>query len=89
MPVTLNALRKFLNNSGCIESRVLHDPGSAIIFIEFRCARKPGRPCRSVVAVDRQAPHVAERVLKKVGRDLAPCLGRGWETRIPQEDPFG
>jgi hypothetical protein len=89
MPVTLNALRKFLNSSGCIESRVLHDPGSAIIFIEFRCVRGTGKSCRSVVTVDRQAPHVATRVLKKIGKDLAPCLGRGWEARIPQEDPFG
>ena len=89
MDVTLNALRRFLNQSGCIEARVLHDPGSATIFIELRCERKTGASCRAVVALDRQMPFVPERVLKKIGRDLAPCLGRGWQTRIPQEDPFG
>jgi hypothetical protein len=89
MPVTLNALRRFLNRSGCIEERVLHDPSSASIFIEFRCVRKSGRTCRAILAVDRQAPQLADRVLVRLGRDLAPCLGQGWHTRIPDEDPFG
>jgi hypothetical protein len=78
MTVTLNALRRFLNRSGCIEERVLYDPGSASIFIEFRCVRKSDRACRAFLAIDRQAPQIADRVLTRLGRELAPCLGRGW-----------
>ena len=89
MPATLNALRRFLADSGCVEERVLRDAASTTIFIEFRCARKSGRVCRSVIAIDLQAPQLVDRLLERIGRNLAPCLGRGWETRIPQEDPFG
>jgi hypothetical protein len=89
MPATLNALRRFISAAGCIEARVLYDPSSASIFIEFRCLLGVGRSCRAVLAVDRRAPWIPDRVLSRVGRDLAPCLGRGWHTRIPDEDPFG
>jgi hypothetical protein len=89
MSVSLNALRRFLHDSGCVEERVLRDPTSASIFVEFRCVRKSGRVCRAVLVVDRQIPYIADRVLKRLGRDLAPCLGLDWQTRIPDEDPFG
>jgi hypothetical protein len=89
MPVSLNALRRFLNDCGCVEERVLRDPSSASIFIEFRCIRKSGRVCRAVLAVDRQMPYIADRVLKRLERDLAPCLGPDWQDQIPDEDPFG
>jgi len=89
MPTTLNALRRFVSGAGCIEERVLYDSSSASIFIEFRCMQSAGKSCRAVIAVDRQAPWIPDRVLSRVGRDLAPCLGRGWNTRIPEEDPFG
>lgn len=88
MTVSLNALRRFLRDSGCIEERVLHDPGSAMIFIEFRCIRKSEESCRAILAADRESPQLADRALARIGRYLAPCLGRSWVTQIPDEDPF-
>jgi hypothetical protein len=81
MPATLNALRRFISAAGCIEERVLYDSSSASIFIEFRCVHTAGRGCRAIVAVDRRAPWIPDRVLSRVGR--------GWHTRISEEDPFG
>lgn len=87
--VTLNALRRFLRASGCIEERVLRDPDSPRIHIQFRCDMKAGRVCGAVLGADRSEARIPANLLEKIGRQLAPCLGRRWVNQIPEEDPFG
>lgn len=89
MYVTLNALRRFLRDRGCLEERVLRDPASSRIHIEFRCTMKRGRVCRAVLGVDRTDTRVPPTLLEVLRRQLAPCLGRSWVNQIPDEDPFG
>jgi hypothetical protein len=86
---TLNSLRKFLRDSGCLEERVLSVLGSTTIFIEFVCLMKRGTPCRAKLAADVRGGRLPELALAKIGRSLTRCLGRGWTNRIPEEDPFG
>jgi hypothetical protein len=87
--VTLNALRRFLRDAGCIEERVLGLAGRGSIFIEYECRMKRGLSCRAMLAADPKGGRVPAEVLSELGRHLAPCLGRGWIGRIPEEDPFG
>jgi hypothetical protein len=86
---TLNALRKFLRDSGCLEERSLGVAGRGSIFIEYRCEMKRGKICRAMLAADASGGPVPADVLADIGRRLAPCLGRGWTKRIPAENPFG
>jgi hypothetical protein len=85
----LNALRRFLRDSGCLEERSLGVAGSGSIFIEYRCETKRGKTCRAMLAADVQGGRVPAEALRELGRRLAPCLGRGWTQRIPAENPFG
>jgi hypothetical protein len=87
--VTLNALRRYLRDRGCIEERVLRDAASGRAHIEFRCSMKNGRQCRAVATFDRMDTRVPANMLEILRRTLAPCLGRSWVGRIPDEDPFG
>ena len=89
MYLTLEALRRYLNSCGCLEERVLRPTGEDIVFIEFICTKKGGKVCRAVVTAAAKAPPIPGRMLEGIGKQLAPCLGRGWQTRIPREDPFG
>jgi hypothetical protein len=59
------------------------------VFIEFVCRTKAGKSCRAVLAADLRSEGVPSRVIQKLGRQLAPCLGRTWLAQIPPEDPFG
>jgi hypothetical protein len=86
---TLNALRKFLRDSGCLEERSLGVAGRGSMFIEYRCETKRGKMCRAMLAADAQGGRVPAEVLADIGRRLTPCLGRGWTKRIPEENPFG
>ena len=85
---TLNALRKFLRDSGCLEERSLGVAGRGSIFIEYACETKRGHTCRAMLAADVQGGRVPAEVLTELGRRLAPCLGRDWTKRIPEENPF-
>ena len=87
--VTLNALRRYLNDRGCIEERVLRSTSSERFHIEFACRTKSGRHCRAVLGADHIGAAIPANLLARLGRELAPCLGRGWIARIPAEDPFG
>ena len=86
---TLNALRKYLANHGCVEERGLRVPERGTIFIQWLCRVKKGTSCRAVLAMDVAGGHVPLGALTEVGRRLTPCLGRGWISSIPAEDPFG
>jgi hypothetical protein len=88
MHVTLESLCWYLNGRGCLEERVLREPGGEGVFIEFACRMKSGKSCRAVLAAERWSSAVPARVLAGLGKRLAPCLGRGWQTRIPPEGPF-
>ena len=87
--VTLNALRRYLADRGCIEERVLRVPQRGTIFIQWLCRMKKGVACRAVLAMDVAGGRVPLAALTEVGRRLTPCLGRGWIASIPEEDPFG
>ena len=87
--VTLNALRRFLRDSGCVEERVLGVAGRGSMFIEYVCRMKRGVTCRAMLAADPKGGRLPTAVLTELGRQLAPCLGRSWTSRIPEEDPFG
>ena len=89
MHVTLNALRRHLNDRGCTEERVLRAAGEEMMFIEFRCRMKAGKTCRATLAADNRALEIPAFALTKIGKALAACLGNGWHTRIPAENPFG
>jgi hypothetical protein len=89
MSASLNSLRKFLRNAGCIEERSFGVVGRESLFIEFVCRMKTGRSCRAMLATDGRGGLLPDEVLADIGRELAPCLGRGWTRRIPEEDPFG
>jgi hypothetical protein len=86
---TLNALRKYLADHGCVEERVLRVPERGTIFIQWLCRMKKGTMCRAVLAMDGAGGEVPPGAMTELGRRLAPCLGRGWITSIPEEDPFG
>jgi hypothetical protein len=87
--LTLNALRKYLNGRGCTEDRVLQSTATGRFHIEFSCKTKTGRNCRAVLGADQAGSQIPQNILEKLGRELAPCLGRGWVSRIPAENPFG
>jgi hypothetical protein len=87
--VTLNALRRYLNDHGCMEQRILRSASSERFHIEFFCRTKTGRHCRAVLGADHSGAEIPANLLARLGRELAPCLGRGWIARIPAEDPFG
>jgi hypothetical protein len=87
--VTVNALRRYLNGSGCVEVRVFEMAGLERQSIEFRCQMKSGKSCRAVFTTERGVPEVPAIALMRIEQALAPCLGRGWSARIPVEDPFG
>jgi hypothetical protein len=88
MFVTLESLRRHLNGCGCFEERVLRPTGDDIVFIEFKCAKKGGKVCRAVLTARVKAPPIPRRMLERIGKQLAPCLERGWHARIPPENPF-
>jgi hypothetical protein len=87
--VTLNALRRYLYDRGCMEERTLKSTASERFHIEFSCRTKSGRHCRAVLGADQSGAEIPSPVLARLGRELAPCLGRGWIARIPDENPFG
>jgi hypothetical protein len=87
--MTLNALRRFLRDSGCLEERVLQIAGSGSMFLEYVCRTKQGTSCRAIFAADLQGGRMTDATLTGLSRRLAPCLGRGWIKRVPEEDPFG
>lgn len=89
MAVSLNAVRKFLHDSGCIEERSFSVPRKETLYLELVCRMKRGRVCRALLAADAQGGFIPVDVLTELGRQLAPCLGRGWTRRVPPEDPFG
>lgn len=84
MLVTLNSLRRFLNDSGCIEARVLEDAGSSSIFIEFQCAQRSGDGCRAVLAVDRQARSGGFRRRLRRALDVDGCRESQIKTRLAE-----
>lgn len=87
--MTLNALRRFLRDSGCLEERTLQIAGSGSLFLEYVCRTKQGRSCRAIFAADLQGGQMSDATLAGVSRRLAPCLGRSWLKRVPEENPFG
>jgi hypothetical protein len=88
MHLTVDSLRRYLNDRGCLEERVLRSTGGEAVFIEFACRTKAGKSCRAVLGAERWSSAIPERILVRLGKQLAPCRGRSWLTRIPPEDPF-
>ena len=63
--------------------------GRGSMFIEYLCRTRGGRACRAILATDAQGGAIPAEALAEMGRKLAPCLGRRWIDRVPQEHPFG
>ena len=87
--MTLNALRKYLRDSGCLEERELRVAGRDSMFIAYVCRTKRKITCRAFFAVDVKGGELPDQVVADLGRYLSPCLGRRWIMRVPNEDPFG
>ncbi|MHB8507490.1 MAG: type II toxin-antitoxin system HicA family toxin [Candidatus Dormibacteria bacterium] len=63
--MTARELRKILSRRGCVEVRQV---GS---HLTIRCAK-----CVATIAV--HTGDVPTGTLRKIERDLEPCLGKGW-----------
>lgn len=87
--MTLDTLRKFLRDAGCVEERALSVPGYGSLFLQYTCHMKRGSSCQATFAVDPQGGRLPAELVAAIGSQLSRCLGHGWTKRVPEQDPFG
>lgn len=86
MKPTINAIRRYLYDRGCLEVREFEMGGMR--YIETVCKMKTGKRCRGVLVYEEATGYLPPRALDLYRRALAPRLGQRWTSKVPPEDPF-